>query len=102
MKHRVWLAGAALLAALALPRAQSAAQELDFINYGIAFEQLEYREGIDDSGDVLAYDGDAFIGNDEWKLRGIVIGEYSRRERAFERVYPCLDPIVGVGLTWGR
>jgi len=78
------LAGAAFLAALALPLGQAAAQETDFIFYGVSFEQLEFREGIDDSSDVFAWDGDAFVGNDEWKLRLVSEGEYETDEDVFE------------------
>ena len=84
MTAKLRLLGAAFLAALALPRGQAAAQEKDFIFYGVSFEQFEFREGIDDSGEVLAWDGDAFIGNDEWKLRLVSEGEYERDEEAFE------------------
>lgn len=81
-KMRIW--GAAFLAALTLPLGQAAAQEKDFVFYGLSFEQLEFREGIDDSGDALAWDGDAFLGNDEWKLRLISTGEYGMDEKVFE------------------
>lgn len=81
-KMRIW--GAAMLAALMLPLGQAAAQEKDFIFYGVSFEQFEFRDGVDESGEVLAWDGDAFIGNDEWKLRLVSEGEYETDEEAFE------------------
>jgi copper resistance protein B len=84
MIDRLRLVGAAFLAALTLPLGHAAAQEKDFIFYGVSFEQLEFREGIDDSGDVLAWDGDAFVGNDEWKLRLVSEGEYATEEEVFE------------------
>ena len=76
--------GVALLAALTVLSSQAAAQEKDFIFYGFSFEQLEFREGVDDSGDVFAWDGDAFVGNDEWKLRLISEAEFATEEDAFE------------------
>ena len=84
MIGKMRILGAAFLAALTLPLGQAAAQEQDFIFYGLSFEQLEFREGIDDSGEVLAWDGDAFVGNDEWKLRLISEGEYATDEDVFE------------------
>lgn len=76
MHKQFRLMGAAFLAALVLPLASASAQETDFIFYGVSFEQFEYRAGIDDSSDALAWDGDVFIGNDEWKLRLISEGEF--------------------------
>ncbi len=84
MTAKLRLLGAAFLAALTLPLGQAAAQEKDFIFYGVSFEQFEFREGIDDSGEVLAWDGDAFVGNDEWKLRLVSEGEYETDEEVFE------------------
>lgn len=84
MANGLRLMGAALLAALTLPLGQAAAQEKDFVFYGLSFEQLEFREGVDDASDVIAWDGDAFVGNDEWKLRLISTGEYGLDEKAFE------------------
>ena len=83
MIGKMRILGAAFLAALTLPLGQAAAQEKDFVFYGVSFEQLEFREGIDDSGEVLAWDGDAFVGNDEWKLRLISEGEYATDEDVF-------------------
>ena len=60
------------------------AQETDFIVYGVSFEQFEVRAGLDDASDVLAWDGDAFVGNDEWKLRLTSEGEHVTEEDAFE------------------
>lgn len=84
VRRTLRLAGAAFLAAIALPLTPASAQETDFIYYGLSFEQLEFRKGLDDSGDVLAWDGDAFVGNDEWKLRLISEGEYETDEEVFE------------------
>ena len=76
----------ALLAAGALAPAilssQLAAQETRFIAYGTTFEQLEYR-GSPDS-DVLAWDGDFFVGTDEWKFVWQTEGEYATEPDAFE------------------
>lgn len=84
MTNRMSLLGAAFAASLIAPIGQAVAQETDFIFYGLSFEQLEYRAGVDDSSDALAWDGDAFIGNDEWKLRLISEGEYETEDDVFE------------------
>lgn len=72
--------GAALAVALALPAA--AAEKEPLVFYGVTLEQLEYRFG--DDGDVLAWDGDAFVGTDEWKLRLQSEGEFEDRSNQFE------------------
>lgn len=84
MTQNLRLTGAALVAALLVPLGHAAAQETDFIGYGVAFEQFEYRTGLDGSEDVLAWDGDAFVGNDEWKLRLTSEGEFATEEDVFE------------------
>jgi copper resistance protein B len=50
--------------------------------YGLSFEQFEYRFGDDD--DILAWDADAFIGTDEWKVRIQSEGEYVEDPDIFE------------------
>ncbi len=76
----------ALLVAGALTPAISStpvsAQETQFIAYGTTFEQLEYRRSSDSN--VLAWDGDAFIGTDEWKLVWQTEGEYATEPDEFE------------------
>lgn len=49
---------------------------------GLSFEQLEYRFDKDDP--VVAWDGDAYFGTDEWKLRFQTEGEYASEEESFE------------------
>lgn len=77
---------AALLAAGALAPAISsmpaAAQETQFIAYGTTFEQLEYRGSS--GSDVLAWDGDFFVGTDEWKFVWQTEGEYATEPDEFE------------------
>lgn len=58
------LAGIAVGALAALP---AAAQEAPPLIWAFQFEELEYR--LTDGDDVLAWDADAFVGADEWKLR---------------------------------
>lgn len=84
MRMKLNRLGAIFLTALITPLASASAQETDFIFYGMSFEQFEYRAGVDDSSDALAWDGDAFIGNDEWKLRLISEGEFETGEDVFE------------------
>jgi copper resistance protein B len=62
------------LAAIAIP-ASSQAQETNLIFYGVQMEELEYRQG-DQRENLLVWDGDAFIGTDELKLRWLGKGEY--------------------------
>ena len=62
------------LAAIAIP-ASSQAQETNLIFYGVQMEELEYRQG-DQSENLLVWDGDAFLGTDELKLRWLGKGEY--------------------------
>lgn len=61
------------------------AQETNVLLYGIKFEQFEYRWG-DENERIAAWDGDAFIGIDEIKLRWRTEGEYDTRARAFEKL----------------
>lgn len=72
IKHlAVALAGLTALA-VATP---SQAQEKELIFYGVQMEELEYRQG-DTSENLLVWDGDAFVGTDEIKLRWLGSGEY--------------------------
>ena len=73
------LAGAAALAVAVTP---ASAQEASPLVYGIVVEQFEYRASNDN--DLLAWDGDAIIGRDEWKFRLQSEGEYDRDESLFE------------------
>ena len=52
--------------------------------YPYLCDDVEYRFG--DESDVGAWDGDAIIGRDEWKLRLQSIGEYQRESSSFERL----------------
>jgi len=59
------------------------AQEVGLVYYGLQMEEFEYRFG--DSGeDLTAWDGDAFIGTDEFKLRLLSEGEYDLNADKFE------------------
>jgi copper resistance protein B len=61
----------------------AAAQEKALVFYGLQMEEFEYRRG-DDSEDLLAWDGDGFIGTDELKLRWLGEGEYDLNSDDFE------------------
>lgn len=50
--------------------------------YGAQLEEWEYRRG-EDKNKALSWDGDAFIGNDNIKIRWISEGEYDLRENNF-------------------
>ena len=58
------------------------AQKKSPLFYSVTLEQFEYRFG--DESDVGAWDGDAVIGRDEWKLRLQSKGEYQRESSSFE------------------
>lgn len=75
------LLAAGALAPAALP-SPAAAQEGAFVAYGTTFEQFEYR-GSPDSN-VLAWDGELFVGTDEWKLVWQTEGEYEIEPKEFE------------------
>ena len=53
-----------------------------YIYYGLNFEQFEYRLG--DENRTLVWDGDAFVGTDEVKLRVRSSGEYSLDDSVIE------------------
>lgn len=61
------------------------AQEKDFVFWGVQLEELEHRWG-DEREELAAWNGDAFVGSDEVKLRWLSEGEYDRRESKFERL----------------
>ncbi len=74
------LAGAAACAVASV----ASAQETDFITYGVGIEQFEHRLALDDAADLIVWSGDAYVGNDEWKLRLVSEGEYAPDADAFE------------------
>ncbi len=74
MKNKLITIVFAGLTAVAIP-ISAHAQETDLIFYGVQMEELEYRQG-DQSENLLVWDGDAFIGTDEIKLRWLGKGEY--------------------------
>jgi len=59
------------------------AQEKHMVFYGLQLEELEYRQG-DENEDLIAWNGDAFIGTDEIKLRWLSEGEYDQDAEVFE------------------
>lgn len=74
--------GMAALAALgAVP---AAAQHAPPLLWAVQVEELEYR--LADGDDALAWDADAFVGRDEWKLRLISEAEFGLEEDAFEEL----------------
>lgn len=86
MNRHCLIAGAVAVAVTATtPFKPLAAQETDLVFWGIEFEQLEYRFG-DTGEDLLAWDGDAFAGTDELKLRWRGEGEYDLDADEAERL----------------
>ncbi len=69
-----------ILSVTAVP---AAAQELGMTFYGIQFEQFEFRAG-DENESFAVWDGDAFIGTDEFKARWISEGEFDTDTDKFE------------------
>jgi copper resistance protein B len=78
------LAGAAVVAA-ALSVSPVSAQETNFVYYGFQLEEFEHRIG-DESEELLVWNGDAFVGTDELKLRWLGEGEYDTTARQFENM----------------
>tara|TARA_R110000868_G_scaffold203835_1_gene451766 strand:+ start:1745 stop:2470 length:726 start_codon:yes stop_codon:yes gene_type:complete len=75
-------AGAAALA-VALSASPAAAQETDLVFYGFQLEEFEHRRG-DESEELLVWNGDAYVGTDELKLRWLGEGEYDTDASQFE------------------
>ncbi len=77
----------ALLIAVAivplLAATPSPAQETSFVFYGVQIEEFEYRFGDEDEK-LVTWDGDAFVGTDEIKLRWQSEGEYDTRASKYE------------------
>lgn len=65
--------------------ATAQAQETNLIFYGFQMEELEYRQG-DQSENLLVWDGDAFVGTDEIKLRWLGEGEYDTDGEVLEKL----------------
>lgn len=61
------------------------AQETDLTFWGIEMEQLEYRASDIDDG-AIAWDGDAFIGTDEFKIRWLGEGVYLTNDDVAEEM----------------
>lgn len=61
----------------------AAAQETNFVAYGIQLEQLEQRFG-DEGERIAVWDGDAYVGTDELRLRWLSKGEYDTRSEKLE------------------
>ncbi|MFD2207658.1 copper resistance protein B [Kiloniella antarctica] len=74
--------GVISLTGLLLTSGTSIAGESPYVYYGINFEQFEYRLG--EEQDLFVWDGDAFIGTDEVKLRLRSSGDYSLDDSTFD------------------
>jgi len=81
---RKLLLGIAWLSALAVVPVGAQAQQKGLMIYGLQMEQLEYRRG-DEGEKVAAWNGDAFVGTDEVKLRWLGQGEYNTKAKLFEK-----------------
>ncbi len=85
MKRLLFACAALGAAAFASYAAPVAAQEKGMVFYGLQMEELEYRRG-DEKEDLLAWNGDAFVGTDELKLRWLGEGEYDTDATNFEKL----------------
>ena len=61
----------------------SLAQQKGLLIYGLQLEELEFRRG-DEGEELFAWNGDAFVGTDEVKLRWLGEGEYDTATSKFE------------------
>lgn len=59
------------------------AQQKQLVFYGLQLEEFEFRRG-DENEKLLAWNGDAFVGTDEIKLRWLGEGEYDTAVKQFE------------------
>ncbi len=83
-KHMKGIGTAVLTSLVAfVPLASASAQELGMTFYGAQLEEFEYRQG-DEGENLTVWDGDAFYGTDELKLRLISEGEYDIDTSSFE------------------
>jgi len=81
MKSFVWT----VIVATGLSVSPVSAQKTDLIYYGFQLEEFEHRRG--DAGEkLLVWNGDAFIGTDELKLRWLSQGEYDTKGSKLESV----------------
>ena len=76
------LAGIAALTTMSVTSPASA-QTKSMLIYGLQMEELEYRRG-DEKENLFAWNGEAFIGTDELKLRWLGEAEYDDDANAFE------------------
>jgi len=86
----------AAMAALFLCASEARAQDISdagFLIWGAKLERLEYRFGDEDA---LAYEGDAFIGTDEFKLRWEGEGEYATDEDVAETVENQITGLIPI------
>jgi len=67
----------------ALSISPSLAQQKGLLIYGLQLEELEFRRG-DEGEELFAWNGDAFVGTDEVKLRWLGEGEYDNTTSKFE------------------
>lgn len=81
LRNLAMFAGALAPALAALP---VVAQERPPLIWAVQFEELEYR--LADGDDLLAWDADAFVGSDQWKLRFLSEAEFVLAEDAFARL----------------
>ena len=77
------LVGTLLAAGVIASAAPALSQETGLVFYGFQLEEFEHRRG-DENERLAVYNGDAFVGTDEIKLRWLGEGEYDLRASKFE------------------
>ena len=83
MTYRIAAPFAAFAIGLWVSMSPAHAQETNFVFYGLQIEEFEYRLG-DENEKLAVWNGDAFVGTDEIKLRWLSEGEYDTKTDRFE------------------
>ncbi|MDA0655421.1 MAG: copper resistance protein B [Proteobacteria bacterium] len=95
--------------AVVLPAYNAEAQEKSLTFYGVQMEEFEYRRG-DEGENLFTYDGEAFVGTDEFKFRWLGKGEVDgdtseveEMENRFVGQIPISDFFdFKAGIRWDR
>lgn len=83
MRKTIVAAAIAIAAGAGFASDESHAQTMNLTTYGLQFEELEYRRG-EKNEDLFVFNGDAYVGTDELKLRWQGEGEYDLDAKVFE------------------
>mgnify|MGYP003628646234 CR=1 FL=1 len=81
-RYGIWVL-ATVVASLMLGTVGTVTAHAEALQWAVRAERAEYRLGA--NTDVIAWQGDAYVGNDELKLRYIGDGEYGMADKALDR-----------------